>query len=72
MSAIAKLSDLVDPLEFDKTEHVTRFDRQTGRIVVVERWILSALEDGVRKEFVTAWAKANNVPFEDDTKSRRL
>ena len=33
----AKLSDLIDPLEFDSEEHVTRFDRQTGRIVIVER-----------------------------------
>lgn len=72
MSAIAKLSDLVDPLLFDMPEHVTRFDRQTGRIVVVERGILSALEDGVHKEFVIAWAKANNVPYEDDTKGRPL
>ncbi len=43
---IAKLSDLVEPLLFDSAESVTRFDRQTGRMVAVERWILSALEEG--------------------------
>ncbi len=43
---IARLSDLVEPLLFDSSEHVTRFDRQTGRMVTVERWILSALEEG--------------------------
>lgn len=42
----AKLSDLVESLLFDSPEHVTRFDRQTGRMVMVERWILSALEEG--------------------------
>jgi len=42
----AQLSDLVDALLFDLPEHVTRFDRQTGRIVSVEHWILSALEEG--------------------------
>jgi hypothetical protein len=43
---LATLSDLVQPLLLDSPEHVTRFDRQTGRIVTVERWILSALEEG--------------------------
>jgi hypothetical protein len=42
----AQLSDLVGALLFDLPEHVTRFDRQTGRIVSVEHWILSALEEG--------------------------
>jgi len=43
---IAKLTDLVEPLLFDSPEHVTRFDRETGRMVTVERWVLSALEEG--------------------------
>jgi hypothetical protein len=43
---VAKLSDPVEPLPFESPEHVTRFDRQTGRMVTVERWILSALEEG--------------------------
>ncbi len=46
----AKLSDLVDALEFDSEEYVTRFDRQTGRIVSVERHILSAFEEGEEEE----------------------
>lgn len=42
----AKISDLAETLQFDSPDHVTRFDRQTGRIVLVEGWILSALEEG--------------------------
>ena len=42
----AQLTDLVESLLFDSPEQVTRFDRQTGRIVTVERGILSALEEG--------------------------
>ena len=36
MNPTAKLSDLMDSLEFDSPEQVTRFGRQTGRIVSVE------------------------------------
>jgi hypothetical protein len=32
----AKLSDLSESLYFDSPDYVTRFDRQTGRIVMVE------------------------------------
>ena len=46
MNPPAKLSDLIDVLLMDSPEHVTRFDRQTGQIVSVERSILSAVEEG--------------------------
>ena len=42
----AKLSDLMDPVELDFEEYVTRFDRQTGQMVSVDRHILSAFEEG--------------------------
>jgi len=51
---IAKLSDLAESLLFDSPEHVTRFDRQTGRMVMVERWILSALEEGQDERVASA------------------
>jgi hypothetical protein len=46
MNPSAKLSELIDALEFESEESVTRFDRQTGRIVSVDRHILSAFEEG--------------------------
>ena len=46
MNPPAKLSDLIDVLLMDSPEHVTRFDRQTGQVVSVERSILSAVEEG--------------------------
>ena len=46
MNPPAKLSDLIDVLLMDSPEHLTRFDRQTGQIVSVERSILSAVEEG--------------------------
>ena len=59
MNPTAKLSDLMDSLEFDSAEQVTRFDRQTGRIVSVERSILSAVEEGEKNELtvVPEWQK---------------
>jgi len=141
----ARLSDLIDALEFDSPMHIMCFDRQTGRVVSVDRDVMSGVEegdeeqlqglpdwqkeeveiaravcddngerfisapdetvenekaaeelwrairgrgafryfkdtaerlgllerwfryrDGAMKEFVIAWAEANNVPFEDD------
>jgi hypothetical protein len=55
----AKLSDLMEPLEFELEEHITRFDRQTGRMVSVERHILSAFEEGQEAELgdVPDWQK---------------
>lgn len=60
MNPTAKLSGLMDALELDSPEHVTRFDRQTGRIVTVERSILSALEEGEDDTLadVPGWQKA--------------
>jgi hypothetical protein len=46
MKATVKLSELIDALEFDSEEHVSRVDQETGRVVTVERSLLSALEEG--------------------------
>jgi len=46
MKAPAKLSDLIDALEFESEEYLSRFDRQNGRIVAVDRAVMSALEEG--------------------------
>jgi hypothetical protein len=55
----AKLSDLIDALEFDLQESVTLFDRQEGRVVCVERHILRAFEEGHEDELgpVPDWQK---------------
>jgi len=50
MNPSAKPSELIDALEFESEESVTRFDRQTGRIVSVDRHILSAFEEGEEDE----------------------
>jgi hypothetical protein len=41
-----KLSELTDVLEFDTDEHVNLVDLQNGRVVSVERSVLSAAEEG--------------------------
>lgn len=46
MKPAAKLSDLLDAMEFSSDEFYTCFDRQTGKIVSVERFILTAVEEG--------------------------
>ena len=46
MNPPAKFSDMMDALLFDSEEHVTRYDRQMGRLVSVERGVLGALEEG--------------------------
>lgn len=40
------LSELTDALEFDSPEHLTRVDLQNGRVVSVDRSVLSAVEEG--------------------------
>jgi len=45
MNPKAKLSDLIEAIEFHSDEFVTRFDRQTGRIVTVEDDILRAFKE---------------------------
>jgi hypothetical protein len=50
MNPSAKLSELMETLEFESEESVTRFDRQTGHIVSVDRHILSAFEEGEENE----------------------
>jgi hypothetical protein len=46
MIAKAKLSDLVEALEFDLPEHCTQYDRETGRLVTVEESVLRDVENG--------------------------
>jgi soluble cytochrome b562 len=59
MNPKAKLSDLIEPLEFELEDYVTRFDRRTGRIVSVERHIVSAFEEGQEEELgdIPDWQK---------------
>jgi hypothetical protein len=60
MNPSAKLSELVEALEFESEESVTRFDRQTGRIVSVDRHILSAFP--LRNQFVPGAVDGEPVP----------
>ena len=46
MSALAKLSELTDALQFESVDRRAYFDRQTARIVSVADHILSAVEEG--------------------------
>lgn len=46
MNPPAKLSDLIDALEFDSPEHIMLFDRQTGCVVSVDRDVMNAVEEG--------------------------
>ena len=41
-----KLSELIEALEFDSEERVTRVDLQNGCVVTVDQSLLSALEEG--------------------------
>ena len=46
MNPPARLSDLIDALEFDSPMHIMCFDRQTGRVVSVDRDVMSGVEEG--------------------------
>jgi hypothetical protein len=46
MNPPARLWELTDALEFDSEELQSYFDRQTGRVVMVERSTMEALESG--------------------------
>ncbi len=46
MNAKAKLSDLIEALEFDLPDYYSRYDRETGRVVTVEKSVLRDVEDG--------------------------
>src|SRR5512141_1835979 len=46
MNPIAKLSDLIDPLELDSPEHLTYFDRKTARFVLVDKIVMRAVQEG--------------------------
>ncbi|HKW29000.1 MAG TPA: UPF0158 family protein [Verrucomicrobiae bacterium] len=46
MNPLARLSELMDALEFESVDRRTYFDRHTGRIVSVADDILSAVEEG--------------------------
>jgi Uncharacterised protein family (UPF0158) len=41
-----KLSDLVQVLEFDLPEHITKVDLQDGRVVTVDEFVMRAVEEG--------------------------
>lgn len=61
MKPVAKMSDLVTSLEMQNDEYRSYFDRQTGEIVIVERSILSAVEEGDDEgleDEVPAWQKS--------------
>ncbi len=59
MNAKAKLSDLIDALEFDMPEHCTRYDRERGRVVTVEQSVLRDVEEGNDQALATVpqWQK---------------
>lgn len=44
------------------------FKDTADRLGLLDRWF--RYRDGAMKEFVIAWAEANNVPFEDDAVGR--
>jgi Uncharacterised protein family (UPF0158) len=41
-----KLSELIEALEFDSPEHVSKIDLQTGRLVMVDGAVMRAMEEG--------------------------
>ena len=45
-----------------------RFQDAAGRLGVLEQWY--RYREAAIKEFVVAWAGANSVPYEDNTKAR--
>jgi hypothetical protein len=59
MNPPAKLSDLIEALEFDVPTHITLFDRQTGRVVSVDRDVMNGVEeeDQERLEGLPDWQK---------------
>ena len=46
MNAAAKLTELMDSMEMQSEEWIYRYDRQTGKVAMVERSIYSAVEEG--------------------------
>jgi hypothetical protein len=54
-----KLSELIDALQFDSPEHVSRVDLQNGCVVMVERTVLGAAEEGDEESLgnVPDWQK---------------
>ena len=40
-----KLSELIEALEFDSEEHMTKVDLQNGCVVTVDRSVVSAVEE---------------------------
>src|SRR5215469_14041358 len=41
-----KLKELIEALEFDSPDYVTKIDLQTGRLVMVEKWVMRAMDEG--------------------------
>jgi hypothetical protein len=50
MNPLAKLSDLIEALEFESEEFRAYYDRQIDQIVSIEGSILSAVEEGEEEE----------------------
>ena len=59
MNPPAKLSDLMEALEFDVPTHITLFDLQTGRVVSVDRDVMNGVEeeDQERLDGLPDWQK---------------
>jgi len=64
-----KLSEFTNVLEFDSDEYVNLVDLQNGRVVSVERSVLSAAEEDDEDSLgsVPEW----HIPIVDDTQNRR-
>ena len=45
MNATAKLSELMDSMEMQSEDWISRYDRKTGKIAMVERCTFDAIED---------------------------
>src|ERR1700712_2283865 len=59
MSEPARLSELMDCLEFDLDEISRYFDRRTGKVVILERFLLRAVEDGDEEELEKLGERGN-------------
>ena len=57
MNPTAKLTELMDAIEFDSEELDSYFDRETGRIVRLDQSLMNAVEEGRGEELedLPAW-----------------
>ena len=64
-----KLSELISAIEGQSEENVTRVDLKTGEVVLMDEFVLRAVEEDneeALKELAIHWAEANKVPYEND------